>query len=67
MPSMVATSAVVWKDLDERQRRALIDFQLQRIDGRSEMQHDVAHLIADRRTDYASLLARLSVRSRDFL
>jgi error-prone DNA polymerase len=59
-------NVVVWRDLAERQRRILVESQLLQVDGHLESQDGVRHLIAGRLRDLTSLLAGLSVRSRDF-
>ncbi|MCG6542424.1 error-prone DNA polymerase [Pseudomonas sp. KSR10] len=59
-------NVVVWHDLAERQRRALIHSQLLRIDGHLESASGVRHVIAGRLSDLTPLLTGLDVRSRDF-
>ena len=49
-------NAVVWRDIAERQRRALLGSQLLAVHGALERQGEVVHLIA----------GRLVARSRDF-
>ena len=57
---------VVWHDLAERQRRALVQSQLLRIDGHLETVDGVRHIIAGRLIDLTSMLTGLDIRSRDF-
>ena len=59
-------NVVVWRDLAERQRTALIASRLMGVAGVIEREGDVVHLIAGRLTDYTKLLGRLGTRSRDF-
>jgi error-prone DNA polymerase len=59
-------NVVVWRDLAERQRRALVGSQLLKVSGRLEQESGVRHLIARRLEDISPLLQGLDVRSRDF-
>ncbi|MGY2402972.1 error-prone DNA polymerase [Pseudomonas sp. SDO5271_S396] len=59
-------NVVVWRDLAERQRQALVGSRLLKVDGRWEAVGEVRHLIAGRLTDLSSLLEGMHVRSRDF-
>ncbi|RCL27333.1 error-prone DNA polymerase [Pseudomonas sp. AFG_SD02_1510_Pfu_092] len=59
-------NVVVWRDLAERQRRALVGSQLLKVSGRLEQENGVRHLIARRLEDISPLLRGLDVRSRDF-
>ncbi|MBH3429164.1 error-prone DNA polymerase [Pseudomonas alkylphenolica] len=59
-------NVVVWRELAERQRRALIGARLLRVSGRLECESGVRHLIAQRLEDLSHLLQGLDVRSRDF-
>lgn len=59
-------NVVVWRDLAERQRRALVGAQLLKVSGRLEQENGVRHLIARRLEDVSPLLQGLDVRSRDF-
>ncbi|QXI30868.1 error-prone DNA polymerase [Pseudomonas vanderleydeniana] len=60
------TNVVVWRDLAERQRQVLVGAQLLRVDGRLEAEGDVRNVIAGRLSDLSSMLADITVRSRDF-
>jgi error-prone DNA polymerase len=61
---------IVWKDLFERYRRALLGARLLGVEGTIESGNGVVHLIARRCTDHSawlgSLLGPLEVRSHDF-
>ena len=59
-------NVVVWRDVAERQRRALLGSQLLAVHGALERQGEVVHLIAGRLVDHSHLLGRLVARSRDF-
>jgi len=59
-------NVVVWRDVAERQRRALLGSQLLAVHGALERQGEVVHLIAGRLVDHSPLLGRLVARSRDF-
>ncbi len=59
-------NVVVWRDIAERQRRALVGAQLLKVSGRLEQENGVRHLIARRLEDVTQLLQGLDVRSRDF-
>ncbi|WP_460418947.1 error-prone DNA polymerase [Pseudomonas sp. microsymbiont 2] len=59
-------NVVVWRDLAERQRRALVGSRLLKVSGRLEQESGVRHLIARRLEDLSPLLQGLDVRSRDF-
>ncbi|MEW9905752.1 error-prone DNA polymerase [Pseudomonas putida] len=59
-------NVVVWRDLAERQRRALVGSQLLKVSGRLEQEKGVRHLIARRLEDISPMLQGLDVRSRDF-
>ncbi|HJS39505.1 MAG TPA: OB-fold nucleic acid binding domain-containing protein, partial [Burkholderiales bacterium] len=59
-------NVVVWRDVAERQRRALLGARLLAVEGRIERDGDVVHLIAGRLEDHSALLGRLLALSRDF-
>ncbi|KRP61260.1 error-prone DNA polymerase [Pseudomonas trivialis] len=59
-------NVVVWRDLAERQRQALVGSRLLKVDGRWEAVGEVRHLIAGRLTDLTPLLDGIHVRSRNF-
>ncbi len=60
------TNVVVWKDLAERARRALVGARLLLVHGTLEREGEVRHVIADRLADHSGLLGDLTVVSRDF-
>jgi len=57
---------VIWRDLAERERRALLTARLLGVDGSWESVEGVQHLIAAKLHDYSQLLGALASRSRDF-
>ncbi|WP_295474850.1 error-prone DNA polymerase [uncultured Pseudomonas sp.] len=59
-------NVLVWRDLAERYRTALVHARLLQIKGRLEDQSGVRHLIAGHLLDRSDLLEGLDVRSRDF-
>jgi error-prone DNA polymerase len=65
-----SANVVVWRDLAERQRRALLGARLLGVQGMIERDGEVVHLVAHRLSDHSPLLAEalgaLEPRSRDF-
>ncbi|MFA7488860.1 MAG: error-prone DNA polymerase, partial [Lysobacteraceae bacterium] len=59
-------NVVVWQQLAQRQRRALLASRLLQVDGELEVNDGVRHLIARRLHDLSPWLSSLDVRSRDF-
>jgi error-prone DNA polymerase len=59
-------NVVVWRNVAENQRRALLGSQLLAVHGTVERQDEVVHLIAGKLVDYSALLGALVARSRDF-
>ncbi|WP_423357845.1 error-prone DNA polymerase [Pseudomonas citronellolis] len=59
-------NVVVWRDLDERQRRVFLQAQLLQVRGRLESESGVRHVIAEQLVDLTPLLSGLDVPSRDF-
>ncbi|WP_277961711.1 error-prone DNA polymerase [Pseudomonas sp. RIT-To-2] len=59
-------NVVVWNDLAQRQRKALVGSQLMQVHGRLECESGVRHVIAGKLTDLSGLLDGLDTRSRDF-
>jgi error-prone DNA polymerase len=57
---------IVWRDIAERQRRALLGSRLMQVTGTLQHQGDVMHVIARRMTDRSRLLGKLVTTSRDF-
>jgi len=59
-------NVIVWPQLIERQRRALLGARLLAVYGRWQRQGAVCHLVAGHLVDLSDWLGRLSVTSRDF-
>jgi error-prone DNA polymerase len=59
-------NVVVWRNVAEHQRRALLGARLLGVEGRIERDGEVVHLIAGRLADHSALLGRLLAPSRDF-
>ncbi len=59
-------NVVVWRDLVERQRRALLGAKLLAVRGVIERDGEVVHLVAHHLYDYSDILGRLAMRSHDF-
>lgn len=59
-------NVLVWRDLAEKYRTALVHSQLLQVKGKLEVQSGVRHLIAGHLLDRSDLLEGLDVRSRDF-
>ena len=59
-------NVIVWRDLADRQRRALLESALLAVDGVMECQQGVHHLVAERLTNYSDLIEGLRVRARNF-
>ncbi len=59
-------NVVVWHDVAEHQRRALLGSQLLAVHGTVEREGEVVHLIAGKLVDHSALLGALVARSRDF-
>lgn len=57
---------VVWKNIAERFRRALVESALLEVQGTLQREGEVLHLVARRLIDRTALTGRLSVTSRDF-
>ena len=57
---------IVWPQLAERQRRALLGSRLLAVRGRVQRQGDVLHIIVSAAEDRSATLGTLIVRSRDF-
>ena len=60
------TNVIVWRDLAEKERRALIASRLMIVHGKLEHQGPITHLIAQHMEDATHLLADLTVVSHDF-
>lgn len=59
-------NVVVWNELAERQRAAVLGARLLGVSGVLEKTEGVVHLVAARLEDHSALLGRLVTRSRDF-
>ena len=59
-------NVVVWRNLVDGQRRALLGASLLAVEGTIEREGEVVHLVARRLADHSALLGRLAARSRDF-
>ncbi|HVK50824.1 MAG TPA: error-prone DNA polymerase [Pseudoxanthomonas sp.] len=59
-------NVVVWPDLAQRQRKALLGARLLSVRGRWEQVDGVQHLIANQLQDMSDLLGSLQTSSRDF-
>jgi error-prone DNA polymerase len=57
---------IIWQDVAERQRKALLGARLLQVVGTLQREGEVMHVIAYRLLDRSRLLGRLSTRSRDF-
>lgn len=59
-------NVVVWRDIAERQRQALLKARLLKVKGIVEREGSVIHVIAGHLQDCSALLGTLSIKSRDF-
>lgn len=59
-------NVVVWKDLQQRYRQALLGSKLLLVKGVMECKNEVIHVIAGELIDYSHLLDDLALKSRDF-
>jgi error-prone DNA polymerase len=57
---------IVWRDVAERQRRALLGSRLMGVAGELQVEGEVLHVIASRLVDLSRWLGALSAPSRDF-
>jgi error-prone DNA polymerase len=57
---------IVWRDVAERQRQALVGSRLMGVAGELQREGEVMHVIAHRLVDLSRWLGRLSAPSRDF-
>jgi len=57
---------IVWRDVAERQRRALVGSRLMGVAGELQVEGEVRHVIAHRLFDLSRWLGALSAPSRDF-
>jgi len=61
-----SVNLIVWRDVAERQRQALIGSRLMGVAGKLQLEGEVMHVIARRLVDLSHLLGRLRTASRDF-
>ncbi|MGB5257599.1 MAG: error-prone DNA polymerase [Woeseiaceae bacterium] len=59
-------NVVVWKQVAEQYRAALLNARLLGISGELQIEGKVIHVIANRLFDHTNMLGNLTVRSRDF-
>ena len=57
---------IVWRDVAERQRQALVGSRLMGVAGELQVEGEVMHVIARRLVDLSSWLGSLAARPRDF-
>jgi error-prone DNA polymerase len=57
---------VVWKQIAERDRPALLNARLMGVQGELQIEGDVIHVIARRLVDHTDMLGNLVITSRDF-
>ena len=57
---------IVWRDVAERQRQALVGSRLMGVAGELQMEGEVMHVIVHRIVDLSRWLGRLTAPSRDF-
>jgi error-prone DNA polymerase len=57
---------IVWRQIAERQRRALVGSRLMGVTGELQLEGEVMHVIVHRITDLSSWLGDLVAPSRDF-
>jgi error-prone DNA polymerase len=57
---------IVWRDVAERQRQALIGSRLMGVAGELQMEGEVMHVIVHRLVDLSRWLGQLTAPSRDF-
>ncbi|WP_159917105.1 error-prone DNA polymerase [Pantoea sp. 18069] len=60
------TQVIVWRDVREAQRQALLGSRLLAVEGRWQREGTVCNLIAERMADLSHLLGRLRTESRNF-
>ncbi|MBI2782568.1 MAG: error-prone DNA polymerase [Gammaproteobacteria bacterium] len=60
------TNVIVWRDVQDRHRAALLGARLLLVKGVLEHRHSVCHVIAGELQDHSGLLASLALKSRDF-
>ena len=61
-----SVNLIVWRDIAERQRRALVGSRLMGVAGELQVEGEVRHVIVHRMTDLSGWLGALVAPSRDF-
>jgi len=61
-----SVNLIVWRDVAERQRRALVGSRLMGVAGELQVEGEVRHVIVHRMTDLSGWLGALVAPSRDF-
>jgi len=61
-----SVNLIVWRDVAERQRRALVGARLLGVAGELQVEGEVVHVIAHRLVDWSRWLGSLCAPSRDF-
>ncbi|MGI9245361.1 MAG: error-prone DNA polymerase [Steroidobacteraceae bacterium] len=61
-----SVNVIVWRDLAERQRQALVGSRLLGVAGQLQLEGEVMHVIAHKLVDLSRLLGGLRADSRDF-
>ena len=59
-------NVIVWTDVQERQRKEILQAQLLTVYGVWQCAGEVRHLVAKRVVDHSALLGNLMISSRDF-
>ena len=59
-------NVIVWRDLGERQRQALVGSRLMGVAGKLQIEGEVMHVVAHRLIDMSAMLGGLRSVSRDF-
>ena len=59
-------NVIVWRDLAERQRQALVGSRLMGLVGKLQIEGEVMHVVAHRLVDLSRMLGGLRANSRDF-
>jgi len=59
-------NVIVWRDVQERQRREVLGSRLMAVHGKIEREGTVVHVLAGRLADLTPMLGELPTKSRDF-
>lgn len=59
-------NVIIWKDLQQRYRQALLSSKLLLVKGIMECKNEVIHVIAGELIDHSEVLDKLAIKSRDF-